>query len=139
MALVVGIILVAAVLLAVGLFAAGRLDGMSDAVPDVPPGLADGPVTPEGLRRVRLPVALRGYRMADVDELIERAAAELAAERGAEQSVGPRSAPPTAPPDAPPTEQRARPTPGRYPPPPQSPPAGPSLDKPRPYANPTQP
>jgi DivIVA domain-containing protein len=120
MALVVGIILVLAVLLAVGLFAAGRLDGMSDAVPDVPPGLPDGPVTPEGLRTVRLPVSLRGYRMADVDELIERAATELAGERVAEQT----------------TEQRSRPTPGKYPDPPQSPAAGPRVDKPRPYAGP---
>jgi DivIVA domain-containing protein len=79
MALVVGILLIAAVLVAVALFAAGRIDGMSEAVPDAPPGLADGPVTAEGLRGVRLPVSLRGYRMADVDELIERAAAELAA------------------------------------------------------------
>ena len=79
MALVVGVLLIAAVLVAVALFAAGRIDGMSEAVPDAPPGLADGPVTPEGLRGVRLPVSLRGYRMADVDELIERAAAELAA------------------------------------------------------------
>jgi DivIVA domain-containing protein len=109
MALVVGIILVAAVLLAVGLFAAGRLDGMSDAVPDLPPGLPDGPVTPEGLRTVRLPVSLRGYRMADVDELIERAAAELAAER------------------------RSRPAPGL----PSGSAAGPRLDKPRPYASPS--
>jgi DivIVA domain-containing protein len=125
MGLVVGIILVAAVLLAVGLFAAGRLDGMSDAVPDVPPGLPDGPVTPEGLRRVRLPVSLRGYRMADVDELIERAAAELAGERVAEESSEQT------------IEQRSRPTPGKYPDPPQSPAAGPRLDKPRPYASPS--
>ena len=78
MALAVGILLVAAVLVTVALFAAGRIDGMSEAVPDAPPGLADGPVTAESLRSVRLPVSLRGYRMADVDELIERAAAELA-------------------------------------------------------------
>lgn len=134
MALVVGIILIAAVLLAVGLFAAGRLDGMSDSAPDAPPGLADGPVTPEGLRRVRLPVTLRGYRMADVDELIERAAAELAAERSAQQPVGASTEPSTVPSTEPSTAQRARPTPGTYPPPPQSPP-----DKPRPYADPTQP
>jgi DivIVA domain-containing protein len=90
MALVVGILLIAAVLVAVALFAAGRLDGMSEAVPDSPPGLADGPVTAEGLRGVRLPVSLRGYRMADVDELIERAAAELAAAapRGSESATG---------------------------------------------------
>jgi DivIVA domain-containing protein len=125
MALAVGIVLVLAVLLAVGLFAAGRLDGMSEAVPDVPPGLPDGPVTPEGLRRVRLPVTLRGYRMADVDELIERAAAELAAERAAELVTDPASG------------QRLRPTPNPgFGVPPASQPAGSRLDRPRPYADP---
>ena len=110
MALAVSVVLVAAVLLAVGLFAAGRLDGMSEAVPDVPPGLPDGPVTPEGLRAVRLPVSLRGYRMADVDELIERAAIELAA------GGAPKPAPsPTITPTASPTP-------------------GPRRDKPSPYA-----
>jgi DivIVA domain-containing protein len=77
MALAIEILLAAAVLLAVGLAAAGRIDGMSRAVPDGPPGLPPGPVTPDGLRRVTLPVVLRGYRMADVDEILERAAAEL--------------------------------------------------------------
>ena len=77
MALAVGVLLAAAVLLAVGLAAAGRIDGMYRAVPDAPPGLPDGPITPDGLRRVKLPVVLRGYRMADVDELIERVATQL--------------------------------------------------------------
>lgn len=83
MALAIEILLAAAVLLAVGLAAAGRLDGMSRAVPDAPPGLPPGPVTAEGLRSVTLPVVLRGYRMADVDELLERAAAELEAAHAA--------------------------------------------------------
>lgn len=88
MALAIEILLAAAVLLAVGLAAAGRLDGMSRAVPDAPPGLPQGPVTPEGLRGVALPVVIRGYRMADVDEVLERAAAELEAAR-AEGSADP--------------------------------------------------
>jgi DivIVA domain-containing protein len=77
MALAIEVLFAAAVLLAVGLAAAGRIDGMSRAVPDAPPGLPDGEVTPEGLRGATLPVVLRGYRMADVDEVLERAAAEL--------------------------------------------------------------
>ena len=77
MALAISILFAAAVLLAVGLAAAGRIDGMSRAVPDAPPGLPEGEVTPEGLRGTTLPVVLRGYRMADVDEVLERAAAEL--------------------------------------------------------------
>jgi DivIVA domain-containing protein len=81
MALAIEILLAAAVLLAVGLAAAGRIDGMSRSAPDAPPGLPPGPVTPEALRTVALPVVLRGYRMADVDEVLERAAAELEAAR----------------------------------------------------------
>jgi DivIVA domain-containing protein len=81
MALAIEILLAAAVLLAVGLAAAGRIDGMSRSAPDAPPGLAPGPVTPEALRAVALPVVIRGYRMADVDEVLERAAAELEAAR----------------------------------------------------------
>ncbi len=77
MALAIEILLAAAVLAGLGLAAAGRLDGMSHAVPDAPAGLPPGPVTPEGLRGVLLPVVLRGYRMADVDDLLERAAQQL--------------------------------------------------------------
>ena len=83
MALAVEVLLAAAVLLAAGLAAAGRIDGMSSAVPDSPPGLPDGEVTPEGLRAVTLPVVVRGYRMADVDEVLERAARELENARAA--------------------------------------------------------
>jgi DivIVA domain-containing protein len=117
MALVVGILLIAAVLVAVALFAAGRIDGMSDAVPDSPPGLPDGPVTPEALREVRLPVSVRGYRMADVDELIERAAAELAA--GTRPRPTPGASPITA------TSAVSEP--------------GPRLSKPTPFAAPATP
>ena len=83
MALAIEVLFAAAVLLAVGLAAAGRIDGMSRAIPDAPPGLPDGEVTPDGLRGVTLPVVLRGYRMADVDEVLERAAAELEHARAA--------------------------------------------------------
>lgn len=83
MALAIEVLFAAAVLLAAGLAAAGRIDGMSRAVPDAPPGLPDGEVTPEALRGATLPVVLRGYRMADVDEVLERAAAELEHARAA--------------------------------------------------------
>jgi DivIVA domain-containing protein len=83
MALAIEILFAAAVLLAAGLAAAGRIDGMWRAVPDAPPGLPDGEVTPEALRGATLPVVLRGYRMADVDEVLERAAAELEHARAA--------------------------------------------------------
>ncbi|GAA0975909.1 hypothetical protein ENKNEFLB_03652 [Nocardioides aquaticus] len=47
--------------------------GDDDPAPDVP---ASGPLTADDLRRVRFPLALRGYRMADVDALLDRLAAE---------------------------------------------------------------
>jgi DivIVA domain-containing protein len=90
MALAISILFIAGVITAVGLFAAGRIDGMSPAVPDLPPGLPEGPVTAEALRAVRIPVSLRGYRMADVDEMIERVAAELDASRTDQPNPGSR-------------------------------------------------
>jgi hypothetical protein len=44
-----------------------------------PSGLPeDRRMVPDDLQRVRLPVALRGYRFAETDELIDRLAAEIA-------------------------------------------------------------
>ena len=87
---------------------------MSRAVPDAPPGLPDGEVTPEGLRAVTLPVVLRGYRMADVDEVLERAAAELEHARAAAgiRPVEPRPSPGPLPVAF---EKPERPTPGQWP------------------------
>ena len=50
---------------------------------DAPVDLADvdlpaGPLQPEDLRAVRFALAVRGYRMDEVDRVIERAASELA-------------------------------------------------------------
>jgi DivIVA domain-containing protein len=77
MALAIEIVLAALILLAVGLAAVGRLDGMSRPGPDAPPGLPPEEVTPAALRQVRFPVVLRGYRMRDVDAALERVAVEL--------------------------------------------------------------
>ncbi|WP_129840702.1 DivIVA domain-containing protein [Streptomyces sp. RFCAC02] len=54
--------------------------GLAEAVPDRlhDPLPADRPVGPADVVRVRLPVAVRGYRMAEVDEVLDRLAAELA-------------------------------------------------------------
>jgi DivIVA domain-containing protein len=54
----------------------GELDEVFDDRPDarVP---ADGPLRPEDLRRVRFSTAFRGYRMAEVDALLDRLTAEL--------------------------------------------------------------
>lgn len=63
----------------VAMVASGRGGSMPPAHHDRPdPGLpADRPVGPEDLRRVRFPLALRGYRMSDVDELLARLAREM--------------------------------------------------------------
>ena len=73
MALAIEILLAAAVLLAFGLAAAGRIDGIrapSRMRRPACPRVSD----PGGPARGLLPVVLRGYRMADVDEVLERAA-----------------------------------------------------------------
>lgn len=63
---------------AVALVADGRGAPMAEAYDDradatVP---ADGPVSAEDLRRVRFPLAFRGYRMQEVDALLDRLATE---------------------------------------------------------------
>ena len=76
---VVFLLLALGVLAAIALVAAGRGDALAEAEPDVRPvGLPDDELTPGDLAAVRFPAVLRGYRMADVDAVIERAAAELA-------------------------------------------------------------
>ena len=59
--------------------AAGRGGSMPPAHDDRPdlrlPG--DRPLGPADLRTVRFPLALRGYRMSDVDDLLARLATEL--------------------------------------------------------------
>ncbi|WP_425086258.1 DivIVA domain-containing protein [Streptomyces hainanensis] len=54
--------------------------GLADALPDRldDPLPRDRPVGPADVVRVRLPVAPRGYRMAEVDDVLDRLAAELA-------------------------------------------------------------
>ncbi|MFX4291313.1 DivIVA domain-containing protein [Streptomyces bohaiensis] len=54
--------------------------GLPEAAPDRPddPLPQDRAVAPADLAALRLPVAPRGYRMGDVDEVLDRLAAELA-------------------------------------------------------------
>ncbi|WP_078900164.1 DivIVA domain-containing protein [Streptomyces sp. SBT349] len=54
--------------------------GLADAEPDRldDPLPMDRPVAPADVVRVRLPVAPRGYRMAEVDDVLDRLAAEIA-------------------------------------------------------------
>ena len=59
--------------------AVGRGAPMSVEYPDRPDALApaSGPLGGPDLRAVRFPLVLRGYRMADVDALLDRLATQL--------------------------------------------------------------
>jgi DivIVA domain-containing protein len=67
----------------VAVVAAGVGGSMAEVYDDRPDSRvqADGPLTAEDLRRVRFTTALRGYRMSEVDALLERLAIELEAAR----------------------------------------------------------
>ena len=52
---------------------------MADAAQDLPDlGLPAGPLEPQDVAAVRFSMAPRGYRMSEVDAVLERLAAELA-------------------------------------------------------------
>jgi len=72
-------ILVVLVMGGVAALAAGRGAPMSEAYADRPDALvpADGPLAGTDLRRVRFPLAFRGYRMSEVDALLDRLATQL--------------------------------------------------------------
>ncbi len=72
-------VLIVAVIGAVAVVAAGRGGSMADAWDDRPDARvpADGPLTAADVRRVRFTTAFRGYRMSEVDTLLERLADEM--------------------------------------------------------------
>lgn len=90
-------ILVVVVMGVVAVVATGRGGSMEEVFDDRPDVRvpADGPLTGADLRRVRFTTALRGYRAAEVDALLDRLATELEG-RAATGSE------PAEPPDAPP-------------------------------------
>ena len=63
---------------------------MAPAYDDAPDTLvpADGPITADDLRRIRFPIAFRGYRMAEVDALLSRLAEEREQEAEADTNEG---------------------------------------------------
>lgn len=63
---------------AVAVVASGRGTPMSETWDDRPDAEvpAEGPVAAEDLRRVRFSLAFRGYRMSEVDALLDRLARE---------------------------------------------------------------
>ena len=80
----------------------GRLVAPVVAADSIPDGLpAAGELVADDVARIRLPVVLRGYRMTEVDAILDRLAAELEVRdhRLAELSRGSRSEPPAPAPD----------------------------------------
>lgn len=76
-----GMILVGGVLFLIISFVFGRGESLAPVPPDaVPVELPDDRLAgPDDLRALRLPVVLRGYRMHEVDWVLDRLAGELAA------------------------------------------------------------
>ena len=77
-------ILIVLALGGVAVVAAGRGAPMTGAYDDRPDALvpAEGPLSADDLRRVRFSLAFRGYRMSEVDALLDRLAREREADRG---------------------------------------------------------
>ena len=94
-------ILIVLALGGVAVVASGRGQPLGPAYDDAPDSLvpSDGPVTADDLRRIRFPLAFRGYRMAEVDALLERLAEERETlDRGDVPDTPPPTGPPTGPP-----------------------------------------
>jgi DivIVA domain-containing protein len=71
--------LVVAIMGIVAVVASGRGGSMAETYDDRPDSRvqADGPLTAADLRGVRFSTAFRGYRMSEVDSLLDRLAAEM--------------------------------------------------------------
>jgi DivIVA domain-containing protein len=89
-------ILVVLVMGGVAALAAGRGAPMSEAYDDRPDALVpgDGPLRAEHVRKVRFSLAFRGYRMSEVDALLDRLAGQL--ERAERPPLQPGAGPDTA-------------------------------------------
>jgi DivIVA domain-containing protein len=70
-----------AVLGVITLVAAGRGDTLPDASPDRSPhgALPEGPIAREDVDRLRFSLGFRGYRMDEVDQVLDRLLTELEA------------------------------------------------------------
>ncbi|HEU5036906.1 MAG TPA: DivIVA domain-containing protein [Nocardioides sp.] len=77
-------ILIVLALGGIAMVAAGRGAPLADVYDDRPDATvpAEGPLRAEDLRRVRFSLAFRGYRMSEVDALLDRLAGELETTRG---------------------------------------------------------
>lgn len=74
---VVGVVVIL-VIGAAALAAAGHGDGLAEEYGDRPDvAVPEGPLAADDVRAVRFTTAVRGYRMDEVDALLERLAAQL--------------------------------------------------------------
>ncbi len=88
------VLAVLAVLFVAALAATRDGEILVDAPRDRPdPDLPDGPLGAPDLERVRFSMALRGYRMAEVDALLDRLAAQLREHDAAAAAVEPAAGP----------------------------------------------
>jgi DivIVA domain-containing protein len=80
-------VLIVAAMGVAAMAATGRFGGLAETYDDRPDSRvpADGPLTAEDLEAVRFTSALRGYRMSEVDALLDRLAAELRQARDDEE------------------------------------------------------
>lgn len=77
---IVFVVVAVVVVFAVAATAVGRGGGLEAADPDlVVPWLPDHDITPEDVAAVRFAVAFRGYRMDQVDDVLQRLGEELTA------------------------------------------------------------
>lgn len=85
--------LIVAVMGVVAVVASGRGGSMAETYDDRPDSRvqADGPLTAADLRGVRFSTAFRGYRMSEVDTLLDRLAAEMSPAAGS--PAGPPAGP----------------------------------------------
>ena len=72
-------VIVVVVMGGIAVVAAGAGGSMAESFDDRPDARVpvDGPLTASDLRRVRFSTAVRGYRMSEVDALLDRLASEL--------------------------------------------------------------
>ena len=76
--LAVFVIIAIVVVFAVAAVALGRGGGLDPADPDLRPSLPDGPMSAADLESVHFAVGFRGYRMDQVDAVLDRLGRELA-------------------------------------------------------------
>lgn len=77
--LVVFVVVAAVVVFAVAVAAVGRGGGLETPDRDLPvPWLPDGRVSPADVEAVRFAIGFRGYRMDQVDDVLDRLGRELA-------------------------------------------------------------